>query len=438
MSFQELPSKNDNQIFALQVEIITSTCSASCITLNAMEQPAKPFDWPSLLQFIFSLLGALSLWAITFVLVLIGISALFDRISGWEEVTMVFLVAAGMFLNGALLLPSAGYALAGLLGKNLLFPPWLERLWRPPVLIIFLPLIILLGALVSNIPNLAWIVLPPLHIFAVGLPVLWLTYLGRRGLSHGSPQRSWGIFASGLIIGPSMILFLELLAVMAVGVLAVLYLSTLPGFAEQIRELSEYINQYGTVPQEGLEMLTPYLSQPLIVFIIFAFIAGVVPIIEEILKPVGVWIFATRITSPSQGFVAGLISGAGFALFENLMLSTLGGDWAPTVLLRIATGLLHIITAGLMGWALSLAWLQGRFFRLAFSFLTVVFIHSFWNALALLSAAEVFGLGDFMDVQQITILSGVGLGGMALLMFFVLLASNRSLRKTVPEPVQDY
>jgi hypothetical protein len=394
----------------------------------SMPQPNENFHWPSLVQFVFSILGALTFLVLGLILILIGISTLFEQITGWEETTMVFLVAAGMFLVGALLIPSAAYALARLVGKIITFPDWLERLWRPPVLILLLPLIILLGALVSRLPNLAWIVLPPLHIFAVGLPVLWLTYLGRRGLVSGSPQHSWGIFASGLVIGPSLILFLELFAVGIVGGLVILYLTTLPGFSEQLLKLSEYMNQYGLIPEESLEIFTPYLTEPLIVYTIFAFIAGIVPVIEEILKPIGVWIFASRINTPSQGFVSGLISGAGFALFENLMLSTIGGDWAPAVLLRIATGLLHIITAGLMGWALALAWIKGRFFRLALAFLTVIFIHSFWNALALLSAANIFGLEAFFDIQQITLASGIGLSGMALLMFFVLLASNRSLQ----------
>ena len=54
----------------------------------------------------------------------------------------------------------------------------------------------------------------------------------------------------------------------------------------------------------------------------------------------------------AQGFVAGMLSGACFALYENLTaLSAAGSGNGTTILLaRVGTGLLHIVTAGMVGW----------------------------------------------------------------------------------------
>jgi hypothetical protein len=399
-----------------------------------MQQPAERFHWPSLLQFIFSLLGSLFLWLIGLLLAALGFSSILDQSGRWEDVTLVFMISASLFFAGVLLLPSAGYALAALVGKRISAPRSLAAIWRPSLLIFFLPLVIFLGDQVSRVPRLAWIGLPPLHVIAIGLPVLWLTYLGGRGLYAGSAQRKWGIFASGLLVGPALILFIEVLAIGVAAFPVLLLLSSDPAFLEELMRLTDYMNQYQVPPEGALETFMPYLSQPVVIYAVFAFVSGVVPVIEEALKPIGVWIFAGQIRTPTQGFVAGLLSGAGFALFENLMLSTMGDAWATAVLLRVATGLLHIITTGLMGWALSLAWLRGRYFRLSVAFLTVILIHSFWNALALLSAAPEFGIDAVPYLGQPTTIAVAGLSGMVVLMLIVMLASNRSLRKAAPQP----
>lgn len=395
-----------------------------------MQPPTERFHWPSLIQLLFSLLGALFLWVLALFLAVMGVMTVREQASAWEEVTLLFLVVASLFLVGSLLLPSAFFALARLMGRPFRSADRYSGLWRPTLLIFFLPLILFAGDQISRVPRFAWLGLPLLHILAIGLPVLWLTYLGRRGLYGGSPQRMWGIFASGLVLGPGLILFLELLAVLLASIPVILILSGDPVFLERLTALAEYVNEYQMLPEEALEELIPYINQPLLIYAVFAFVAGVVPVIEEALKPVGVWIFAGSISTPSQGFVAGLLSGAGFALFENLMLSTMGDAWAPAVALRIATGLLHIITAGVMGWALALAWLRGRYLRMALTFLTVIFIHGLWNALAVLTASGDFGLEGVPNLDQVAVAAAVGLAGLAVLMFVIMLASNRSLRRS--------
>jgi RsiW-degrading membrane proteinase PrsW (M82 family) len=345
----------------------------------------------------------------------------------WDELTQLYLTAAGIFLVGALLLPSALFAAGGMVGKPIYPPEWLNKMWHPALLILFLPLVLFLGDQIARRPSVAWFGLPPLHIFAVGLPVLWLVWLGRRGLPAGSPQRIWGIFGAGMVIGPAVILLVELVAVVIVILAVSAFLSTQPGLLEELTALLEHIQQYGEVPEEMLRQLTPFLLRPELIFLLFAFVAGFVPLVEEAIKPVGVLIYAGRIPTAVEGFVGGLLSGAGFALFENLLLSTIGGFWTTSVILRIGAGLLHIMATGLVGWALALAWQEKRYGRLVLSYLTAVLIHGLWNALALLSGAAALGIENEAALEQLSLASAAGLAGLAVLMFIILLASNRSL-----------
>ncbi len=362
---------------------------------------------------------------------------LVDRSTGVEEIIPMFLLAAGMLLSCILLAPSVGYAAQRIIGPDSAISAGISRFFelvsrpftRPGLLVLLLPVILALGYLVSSNRALAWFILPVLHIFAIGVPVLWLVHLGTRGLLTASPQRYWGIFAAGLILGPSIILFAELAAMFIAGLIGGIYIAMRPDLVQELYFLTLRLGSGVFTPDQMLEILRPYLMKPVVLFSIFAFTAGIVPLIEETFKPIGVWLSAGRMLAPAEGFVAGLISGAGFALFENISLTTLGTDWTSTVVVRMGTALLHIVTAGLTGWALAHAWSHRRYLRLAMTFLLVVFIHGSWNALSLLTAA-----GDALDLVitsrlPAVNLAAVGLGALAAIMFFVLLRFNAVLKE---------
>ncbi len=80
------------------------------------------------------------------------------------------------------------------------------------------------------------------------------------------------------------------------------------------------------------------------------------------------------------------MSGAGYALFESLALSSSGDEWTFLVVARIGTAVIHILTTALTGWALSQSWRDSRYLRLAAAYLTAVLIHGFWNGLTLISS----------------------------------------------------
>jgi len=51
---------------------------------------------------------------------------------------------------------------------------------------------------------------------------------------------------------------------------------------------------------------------------------------------------------------------------------------------RIGTGLLHIFTAGINGWALASTWRDGKYMRVGIAYLASVIVHGAWNLFALL------------------------------------------------------
>jgi len=62
------------------------------------------------------------------------------------------------------------------------------------------------------------------------------------------------------------------------------------------------------------------------------------------------------------------------------------------VLGRLGTGVLHIVTAGWMGWALAEYWAGGKIVKLGLVYLGVVVMHGVWNFCGLM-----LGFGPLMS-----------------------------------------
>ena len=396
--------------------------------------------WPSFAQFALSLTAAFISFTSAIVLAGIGFMQLLDPAGLPQQTSTIFIVAASTFLVGFLLLPSAWYALLRLIGRPCMGPAWISRSSNQVVLLVLALILLLLallaGNFVSNSPRFAWLLLPPLQLMAVGLPVLIFSSIGRWKLSAGSPQRSWGIFSAGLVLGPAIILVLEALAAVGLFLLAILYISSQPGLQREMMLLVERLNAARNSPDTFLSILQPYLSRPLVLMAMFAFVSVIVPLIEELFKPIGVWLVAGRRLSAAQGFAAGLLSGAGYALFENLTISGMGNDWAITVIGRMGTVVMHITTAGLIGWALITAVNERRYLRLGILYLVSVFTHGLWNSLALLTAVSELNLagtgGQGSAINSLAMIGQwavIGIGIMVVVVFMVLLRMNHALRR---------
>jgi len=409
------------------------------LTLNPQSEISNrqsTIHWPSVIQLGLSLLGISSLWGVSVVMILAGIIQLLTPSQTPSGRTPFFLIGTSGILIGLILVPSAVYALLRLTGRRparlLPTPRWL----RPSLLIFLLPLVLLAGWWVSQQGALGEVALPFFHILAIGIPVLWLAHLAIRDLPTGSPQRAWGALGSGSVLSPALILIMEL-GVMLGGVAAVsVWIS---GNADALGELTtlgqqlERAQQTGFTPEMLVHLLAPYLRDPRVIFAAFAFGAVIVPLIEEALKPLGVWFLAGSHLTPEEGFTAGVLCGAGYALIESLLLSSNGGtEWVSLAFARIGTGVVHILASGLTGWALASAWAEGRYLRLAAAYLGAVLIHGLWNGLTVLMVAA--GLSQVLgeSVEQPLAKAGefapYGLVALAVLGLGALIWANWRLR----------
>jgi RsiW-degrading membrane proteinase PrsW (M82 family) len=310
---------------------------------------------------------------------------------------------------------------------------------KPPrgwaILAFFAWLVVLgAGAWLSNQPEPAAFILSWLHMLAIGLPILLLLHLGRRGLPSGSPQRVSGTFASGLVLGPAIILVAEIFLLIAGLLLLIVYLVSQPELLDQLSSLSDQFLRGELNPEQLQNLLSGSLS-PGVMLAIIAFAGLAVPLIEEAFKPIGVWLLllGRRRLSPAEGFSLGLVSGAGFALFESLLANAGVESWLAVVTARSGTAVVHLFTAGLVGWALAATWSNRHYLRLLGIYLLAVAIHGLWNTLTALTAFN--QLGTLANFSLLGKLAPAILVFLATGCLFGLYAFNRKLRSVEPAPV---
>jgi PrsW family intramembrane metalloprotease len=413
----------------------------------SLETPVPPAegprtDWLSVAQFALSALAVLFLWGSAATLGALAVTDRLGLVPSLKSNMSATLLSAVALVTGCLLLPSVYFAFRRIIGRPALQMggQWLRWL-RPTVWIFLLPVVLLLGYWVSTHPNLSWFLLPPLHVLAIGLPVYWLVYLAVRRLPLGHPQRLWGVMGSGLLMGPAFILVLEIGALLAYALIAVVALMSQPQAIDQLNALVQHLQMTpDAAPDLLMNFFQPYLTHPGVIFGVFSFAAVIVPLIEELFKPIGVWLLAGRGLTPAAGFAAGAISGAGYALFESMSLAADGTSWIFIVVARFGTDIIHILTAGLTGWALALAWRERRYLRLAVTYLCAVAIHGLWNGLTVFSTfAALASLqgnnANLKLIEQVGEVAPYGLIFLAVGGFAILLLANRSLREHLPHPV---
>ena len=345
---------------------------------------------------------------------------------------------SGVLLAVALLTtPSVTTAIRSLAG----LPPRRQvrhRFLLATLALLLVPLIILLDGSGSSEPAPNWLSAIS-NILTILIPIWWFLELGRSRLTGGSAQRQWGLFSFSTFITLPVILVVELV-VLGFGMLfGALWLFQQPEFAPI---LSQFGSQNGIDPTLLDELsvdLIPFLTRPGVIAALAAVVALIIPLIEEMLKPLGLWLLHKRGLSPAEGFTLGLICGAAFALLESLfsISAVMPGERLFVIVGRLGTGLLHIFTAGLNGWALATTWRDGKYARVGISYGLSVLIHGAWNFFALLMGLHAAGdeLPRIVD-PAFSSLAAWLLAGIALLLLLGLIAFNLHLRREpVPPPL---
>jgi hypothetical protein len=406
--------------------------------------PTKPkTNWGSIFQLVLSALAAITLLGCAVLIVSSTAINYFIQDPAATDPTMSFMVAGSLAFAGFLTLPSAWYAWKHLSHPDIEPAPRKEPRNFVPILTVVVVVLVtaalFLGNWVSTNDKISWLILPLLNIVATGLPAFWLVYVGTRGLIPGRPSRWWGVFSSGLVFTPVIILVVELFVLIAVGILAFIWVMFDPSLSDQLTSLASRLQEAGANPEALLQIVLPFMLNPGVLILVFAFISVIVPVVEEALKPLGLWFLAGQRITPAQGFGYGVLCGAGFGLFENLGNTSGGGEtWAILTATRASTLLLHCFNSGLVGWALASVWTQRRYLRLAVTFLYVVIIHGLWNGLAVLSLMGSLEGETSVSIPASLVQMGsyapIGIVALAAFNLVFYLGFNSSLRKSLPNP----
>jgi hypothetical protein len=173
-----------------------------------------------------------------------------------------------------------------------------------------------------------------------------------------------------------------------------------------------------------------------VLFLTLGYIALLVPFLEELFKPIGVWIFSRQIKTPAEGFVLGALSGAAYGMIESLGVSSVSGaDWVGLIATRAGTGLLHVTTSGLMGWAIISAVQEKKYLRFLLAYFGAILLHGTWNGMTVLVSFSSLGTG--LQNNDLSALTVPAIGALVMLaggLFILLLQINRRLH---PAPVTE-
>ena len=280
-----------------------------------------------------------------------------------------------------------------------------------------------------------FILMPVILILAVALPIWWFIELGRRNLTNGTPLQTWGAISIGTTLTPLTSMVLEVLLIFLLVIVAIIFLSTQPGFLNQFSQLSQQFNSMPDM-QQTQQMLEGAIKSPVILILVLLFVSGLVPIIEELAKPLGLFIFAGKRITPGQGFVLGMICGAAFGFIESMLLlsTSMQEGLYQLILVRVATGLLHTTTAGLTGWGFAFAVSQKKTKQMILSFLAAIGLHGLWNAFGVMVGISPFFSKDFTFsfpvAATLTQIAPFVLGFLTLGMIAILIVMNIHLQKT--------
>lgn len=394
---------------------------------------SMPSSWQSVLFLIFSSLGVLLGLGGAAVLAFLGLLALAaGETAGVQQATGAMSLAAAALLVAVVCLPGVVHSYRTWRGR----PQPMRALgrWLPALTLGMLlwPLLITVYSALEKVA-VAWLLLPPLLLVGALVPLLWFLHLGAHGLALEWESDWWGTISTSLVVTMPLILIVEVGLFVILGLVAMAWIAARPDLAQQLREL---LSTLETVDPRVLEAYFQDLfAQPGVITLTLLLVAGAIPLIEELLKPLALWTFVGRRITPAQGFLLGVLSGACFALLENLSaLSGIAGMGSlPTLIGRLGTGLLHMTTTGLIGWALAAAWQGGSPWRVVGAYLLAVALHGLWNTFGLL-----LGIGTLFPLPESTAsplahlsnFAPIILGLLGVLNLIFITAANRYLRRS--------
>ena len=392
---------------------------------------SKKTHWPSLLILLCLVIAICFLLAVGMIM---SISSLMDLAADVGIPASGMIVAATCFFEVLILGVCCWLVLQRTLGNEkalLSFKVPYSRLLVVLIIGVVAGAVIIGGVTAYSENNwLTWIILPVATLLVIVPPIVLVTGIGSKGLDPGPRWQFAAILGIGMTVAPFLMIGLEIAFFIMGIILLAVYISI---FAPDVlNQLESLITMLDAAPSEDviINLLTPYLTNPLLITAVLGYISVIVPLIEEAFKPLAVWLFASRIKTPVQGYVLGMVSGAAFALVESLNASADGTtNWPFVVSVRAGTSLLHIAASGMVGWGIVSAFREKKYGRFAGAYLSAVLIHGLWNACAVGTGLSFIGEIAGQEGWFIRYFPAM-IGGMITLMvgmLLILVKTNRNL-----------
>lgn len=393
---------------------------------------------PSLLSSLLFILGAVLFLGVVLVMAVTAFSTFFTGQKIQAQQTIVLMVSAveAIILIGAAFISIQKYRQQAFVEQDASFS---IKPWQIGLSLFLAAIAFFIGYEIGANESFNWLLLPLLTIPAVMLPLFVLLGLGIRGVPLGTRWQSWSIFGVAMTLTPFFLILLEATVFIVMIILIAVFLLSQPDVVAEVQQLSRQIYLMGPQTEQAQKLLLPYITNPGVLAVAMTYFAILVPMMEELFKPLGVWLFGRRLSSPAQGFALGALSGTAYALIETLGVSAQTAEWATLLFSRIGTGLLHITTTALVGAAIVYAVKERGYLRLLGTYLLAVFLHGLWNGLAILNSfatiAETTGEPSPLTRFQTPLVVGMVL--LSVLLFGLLIFSNRRIRASLPAPLVD-
>ena len=284
-----------------------------------------------------------------------------------------------------------------------------------------------IGQLALTFDLLPVVTFPLFYVAAALLPPLMVLALVGWGLGGVSRWRDVVLqTSSGALFSTFLAFTLEFTFIFGLLIAIFTVVAARPGGLELLQVLTERLRDPTWL--QNPSALAFLARSPVVLAAIFLVMSGVVPLVEEGVKTVGVGLLIHRRPGLPEAFLWGVAGGAGFALVEGLFngAATLE-TWAPVALLRMGATLMHCFTGGLMGVAWHTLFVAGRWVRALGLYVASVGMHGLWNALTITISLLSLSTLEGGKAGANQMLAGVGVLTSLVLLVILILAAGLGL-----------
>jgi len=322
----------------------------------------------------------------------------------WSSVAMAALALCG--------LPGLLAAARGILDEARLQTARPPRFWA--VSLLMLPLALLFHYLAYDLNLLPGILGPAANLLTAAFSVVVSIQMVRLHTPSISLRRFWAQFLTGAYLVPVAIIVLEIAALIPV---VLLLTATMFGSGLEPPSMETLIDPHFDPQQYWQQLDMNTIFNPAGITLLVMFLGVIIPLIEELMKTAAIWPVIRRISNAGEAYLAGALGGAGYGLFEALMLTQPGPDWLQVGLLRIGATFLHTATAALTSWGLYLSVQRRKLWISLACYAAAVLVHGIWNLNAIFMSWLTLGQASEPWIQ--TLLS-LHLGQLPLGIFILL------------------